>query len=209
MKWWNLEAAERSGNSEPAGVPVRRPCEDRAVLIRSADAERDAAACAAIYAPYVLGGAASFEEVAPDAEAMGERMARATATHPWLVAECDGAVVGFAYASRHRERAAYRWAVDVAVYVDREHLGHGVGRRLYAALLPLLRDQGFHVACAGITLPNDASVGLHESFGFEPVGVYRAIGFKSGAWRDVGWWQLRLRPPGAEPPVEPQPSRHD
>ena len=178
------------------------------MLIRSADTERDAAACAAIYAPYVLDGAVSFEEVAPGAEAMGERMARVTVTHPWLVAERDAVVAGFAYGSPHRERAAYRWAADVAVYVDREHLGHGIGRRLYAALLPLLRDHGIHVACAGITLPNDASVGLHESFGFEPVGVYRAIGFKFGAWRDVGGWQLRLRPATDDgPPADLRASR--
>jgi L-amino acid N-acyltransferase YncA len=174
-------------------------------VIRLGDPERDGAACAAIYAPYVLESAVSFEEAAPDAEAMAARIARVAATHAWLVAEEDGVVAGYAYASQHRERAAYRWACDVAVYVDPAHRRRGVGRALYAALFERLRAQRFHVACAGITLPNRASVRLHEALGFEPVGVYRAIGFKAGAWRDVGWWQLRLRPPGegAAPPAEP------
>lgn len=171
-------------------------------MIRPADPERDAAACAAIYAPYVAGSPASFEEVAPGGDEMAERMRRVRATHPWLVAERDGRVAGYAYASPHRERAAYRWACDVAVYVDPADHRRGVGRALYEALLPLLRAQGFHMAVAGITLPNAASVGLHEALGFEPVGVYREIGWKDGAWRDVGWWQLRLGD-GAAPPAEP------
>jgi L-amino acid N-acyltransferase YncA len=174
-------------------------------VIRSAEPARDAAACAAIYASYVLESAVSFEEVAPSAAGMGERIERTSATHPWLVAERAGAVVGYAYASQHRERAAYRWACDVAVYVARDHQRRGVGRALYEALLERLRAQRIHVACAGITLPNDASVRLHEALGFEPVGVYRAIGFKAGAWRDVGWWQLRLLPTDDAPPPEPLP----
>lgn len=176
-------------------------------MIRSAEPDRDAAACAAIYAPYVLHTPATFEDVAPDAREMAERIRRVQATHPWLVAERDGAVAGYAYASPHRERAAYRWACDVAVYVGAAHHRCGVGLRLYEALLERLRAQRFHVAVAGITLPNDASVGLHEALGFEPVGVYRAIGWKAGGWRDVGWWQLRLLPAddGAAPPPEPLP----
>ena len=110
-------------------------------------------------------------------------------------------MIGFAYGCPHRERAAYRWAADVSVYVVPEHQRHGVGRALYGSLLPLLVRQGLHVACAGITLPNEASVALHESFGFTAVGVYRRIGFKHGAWWDVGWWQLELREPDA--PAEP------
>ncbi len=162
-------------------------------MIRHADPAADAAACVAIYGFYVAETVASFEEEPPGAEAMRERIERTSATHPWLVAEGpQGRVVGYAYGSQHRERASYRWACDVAVYVEGEQRGRGVGRALYAALLPLLREQRFHVACAGITLPNDASVQLHESFGFTPVGVYREIGWKAGAWRDVGWWQLRL-----------------
>jgi L-amino acid N-acyltransferase YncA len=169
-------------------------------VIRAADPDRDAAACAAIYAPYVLDGVASFEEVAPDAGETAARMRRVMATHPWLVAEREGRVAGFAYGSRHRERAAYRWACDVTVYVDPARQRAGVGRALYEALFPLLRAQGLHVACAGITLPNPASVGLHEALGFEPVGIYRNIGFKAGAWHDVGWWQRQLLPCDAPPP---------
>ena len=173
--------------------------------IRRADPDRDAAACAAIYAPHVRDGWISFEEVPPSAEEMAGRMRRVAATHPWLVDERDGEVVGYAYASPHRERAAYRWAVDVAVYVHPGRHRGGVGRGLYAVLLGALRAQGFRTACAGIALPNDASVGLHEALGFAPVGVYRAIGFKAGAWRDVGWWQLDLAPGSDAPPAEPAP----
>jgi len=178
-------------------------------VIRSADPARDAAACAAIYAPFVRESAVSFEEVAPDADVFAARIAATQATHPWLVAELDERVVGFAYGSPHRERAAYRWACDVSVYIDAARRGRGIGRALYEELLAQLRVQRFHTACAGITLPNDASVGLHESLGFAPVGIYRGIGWKGGAWRDVGWWQLRLVPPVDDgvPPPEPLPPR--
>ena len=136
---------------------------------------------------------------------MAARIARAQATHPWLVAEQEGEVAGYAYGCPHRSRAAYRWAADVSVYVAEARRGRGLGRALYEELIGRLRRQGFHVACAGITLPNETSVRLHERLGFTPVGVYRRIGWKSGAWRDVGWWQLELRPAGNEPPPEPLP----
>jgi L-amino acid N-acyltransferase YncA len=186
------------------GGPSRVACEHRA-MVRPADPARDAAACAAIYAPYVRESAVSFEEEIPTVEEFAARIARTAATHPWLVCERDGAVAGFAYGARHRERAAYRWSADVSVYVDPAHRRRGIGRELYEALLAQLRAQRFQVACAGITLPNVASVGLHQSFGFEPVGIYRGIGWKAGAWRDVGWWQLRLLPPADDdrPPPEP------
>jgi phosphinothricin acetyltransferase len=178
-------------------------------VIRPADPARDATACAAIYAPFVHASAVSFEEVAPDADAFAARIAATQETHPWLVEERDGGVVGFAYGCPHRERAAYRWAADVSVYLDPAHHRHGIGRALYEALFAMLRAQRIHVACAGITLPNDASVGLHESLGFELVGIYRGIGWKAGAWRDVGWWQVRLLPPldDGTPPPEPLPPR--
>ena len=172
-------------------------------MIRRADPSRDAAACAAIYAPYVTGGAISFEDIPPSTDEFAERISRITRTHPWFVEEQAGAVVGYAYASEHRERAAYRWAVDVAVYVDADHHRQGVGRRLYDVLFTELRAQGFRAACAGITLPNDASVGLHEALGFVPVGVYRNIGWKAGTWWDVGWWQLDFSPQSVDAPAEP------
>ena len=178
-------------------------------MIRSADPERDAAACAAIYAPFVCESVVSFEEAMPDTDAFAARIAATQATHPWLVAEVDGRVVGFAYGCPHRERAAYRWAADVSIYLDPAHHRRGIGRALYEELFALLREQRIHVACAGITLPNDASVGLHEKLGFDLVGIYRGIGWKAGAWRDVGWWQLRLlsQLDGATPPPEPLPPR--
>ena len=180
------------------------------MLLRDADAAQDAAACAAIYAPSVNEGVASLEEVAPDAAELARRMTEIQAGFPWLVAELDGVIAGYAYASSHRARTAYRWSVDVTVYVSGAHHRHGVGRALYARLFELLSAQGYHEACAGITLPNDASVGLHESLGFRPVGVYRQIAFKFGSWRDVGWWQKTSRPhlPGTAPaePGAPPPS---
>ena len=173
--------------------------------IRHADAATDAAACAVIYAPFVAGAAVSFEEQPPSAEEMAARIAQTSERYPWLVVEDAGAVIGYAYASAHRERAAYRWACDVAVYVGEGHRGRGVGRELYGALFELLRRQGIQVAVGGITLPNDASVRLHEAFGFELVGIYRRIGWKDGQWRDVGWWELELVPRGTDPPPKPGP----
>jgi phosphinothricin acetyltransferase len=173
--------------------------------IRHADSAQDAAGCAAIYAPFVEGTAISLEERAPTAADFAVRINRIQQTHPWLVAEQDDRLAGFAYGCPHRERAGYRWAADVAVYVDAAFHRQGVGRALYRALLDLLRQQGIWVACAGIGLPNEASVALHESLGFVSVGVYRNIGYKLGRWWDVGWWQLSLREPGEECPAEPGP----
>jgi L-amino acid N-acyltransferase YncA len=164
-------------------------------LIRDADPARDGGGCAAVYAPFVSDSAVSFEERVPGPQEFAERIERTSRTHPWLVADTGEGVIGFAYGCPHRERAAYRWAADVSVYVAPEHQRRGVGRALYGSLLPLLVRQGLHVACAGITLPNEASVALHESFSFKLVGVYRRIGFKGGKWWDVGWWALELQEP--------------
>jgi L-amino acid N-acyltransferase YncA len=176
-----------------------------ALTVRDADPKRDAAACAAIYAPHVEASPTSFEESAPTAEEIGARIERISETHPWLVAEREGDLLGFAYACRHRERPAYRWTTDVSVYVGREHRHRRVGTTLYETLLDRLRRQQFRLACAGITLPNEASVVLHERLGFTSVGVFRHVGWKTGAWRDVGWWQLDLSPAGDERPLEPLP----
>ncbi len=173
--------------------------------IRDADPGRDAAACASIYAPYVEGGPISFEEQAPGAAEMAARIERYAATHPWLVAVDGGEVVGYAYGCRHQERAAYRWVADVSVYVAGERRGEGLGRGLYEALFERLRRQGFQVVCAGITLPNVASVGLHERLGFLQVGLSPRIGWKLGRWHDVSWWQLELLPEDAGQPPEPLP----
>ncbi len=174
--------------------------------VRHADPARDAAACAEIYAHYVADTAISFEEVPPTAQQFAAHIAATAARHPWLVLEDAGAVAGYAYATQHRVRAAYRWAVDVGIYVDPGRHRGGGGRLLYEALLELLRRQRLRSAIAGITLPNDASIGLHRALGFEHVGTYRAIGWKAGAWRDVAWWQLALAPgdgAGDGPPTEP------
>jgi phosphinothricin acetyltransferase len=165
--------------------------------------EADADAIAAIYAPVVRETYISFELEPPDGPEMRRRVAQTLERYPWLVFERDGCVRGYAYASEHRSRAAYQWSVDVSVYVDPRQHRAGVGRALYRALFRLLQLQGHYGAYAGIALPNAASVGLHESLGFQPVGVYRAVGYKLGAWRDVGWWRLELR----EPDAAPQPPR--
>lgn len=172
--------------------------------IRLAEA-RDAPALAAIYAPSVHDSPASFEMVAPDSAEMARRLETNLAFAPWLVLDEGGAngVLGFAYASQHRTRACYQWSVDVTVYVRADQQRRGVGRALYQVLFALLRPQGFYAAHAGITLPNAASVGLHESLGFQRVAVYPAVGFKQGAWHDVGWWQLELRPRRATLQLDP------
>lgn len=173
------------------------------LVIRDAHPAGDAAACAAIYAPHVEGSAVSFEERAPDAAELAARIERYGASHAWLIAEREGEVVGYAYATAFNERPAYRWSANVSVYVADGARGEGIGRDLYEALFARLRERGLRMAAAGITLPNEASVGLHESLGFERVGVNREIGWKHGAWRDVGWWQLELTPAGKDPPPEP------
>jgi L-amino acid N-acyltransferase YncA len=156
------------------------------MLVRPAVAA-DAAACAAIYAPYVTDTAVSFEEEPPGADDLARRIA---AAHEWLVLEEAGRVVGYAYAATFHPRAAYRWACEVSVYLERGRERRGSGRALYATLLPRLAERGFRSAIAGMTLPNEGSVGLHRAFGFEPVGTYRRIGFKFGSWHDVAWTQL-------------------
>jgi L-amino acid N-acyltransferase YncA len=169
------------------------------MLIRNGDAERDAAACAAVYAPYVTDSVASFETRPPTAEEMAGRIRAALA---WVLAEDAGTVFGYAYGSAHHERAAYRWAANVAVYIDSSHHRSGVGRALYAALFEQLRELGIWTLIAGVTQPNDASDGLHRALGFTPVGTYRRIGWKAGAWHDVEWLQLDLRPGEPGPPDE-------
>lgn len=163
-------------------------------MIRNADPARDAAACAAIYAPFVTRGATSFEEQAPSAREMAARIEQALLTHAWLVVELDGEVAGYAYAGPHRQRPGYRWTVESSIYVARRHRGRGTGRRLLEALLQTLAGRGFHSALAGITLPNEASVRIHERCGYHHLGTFREVGFKAGAWRDVGWWQRILEP---------------
>jgi L-amino acid N-acyltransferase YncA len=163
-----------------------------AVHIRVAR-DSDLEAMVAIYRPIVEGTAISFETVPPDREEMARRVGETLRSYPWLVCDIGGQIAGYAYASRHRLRAAYQWSVDASVYVDTKYRRCGVGRGLYLSLFGILATQGFFNAYAGIVLPNPASVALHESLGFEGLGVYRRVGYKLGAWRDVGWWQRILR----------------
>jgi L-amino acid N-acyltransferase YncA len=159
----------------------------------------DAEQVAAIYAPNVTDSIISFELEPPSAEEMRRRIEVTLERYPWLVCERRGRVLGYAYAGAHGSRAAYQWAVDVSVYVHEEAHRTGVGRALYTSLFAALKLQGFYNAYAGATLPNPASVGLHESVGFRAVGVYRGVGYKLGAWRDVVWWHLPLRERVADP----------
>jgi phosphinothricin acetyltransferase len=162
----------------------------------------DAAGVLAIYAPYCTTTPVSFEMVAPSERDMRARIERILPKYPWLVVESGGDIAGYVYASQHRERAGYRWAADVAVYIAAAHQRAGLGRALYTSLFAILRHQNYFKAIAGITLPNAGSVGLHEALGFRPVGVFPKIGYKLGSWLDVGWWQLDLAP---EPPHPPEP----
>ena len=168
-------------------------------MIRLAERD-DASEIAEIYRPFCEDSCVSFETEAPGAAEMEARIERIKARYPWLVCELDGMISGYAYASQHRERAAYRWTVEVTVYVHREHRGKGVGRLLYSELFGRLRTQGFFKAYAGILVPNPGSQAFHEAMGFTLVGVYRKIGYKLGGWRDVGWWELALQPEIDSPP---------
>jgi L-amino acid N-acyltransferase YncA len=159
----------------------------------------DAEQVRAIYAPYCY-TPISFELEPPSVEEMRGRLVKVLDQYPWLISEADGEVLGYVYAAPHRERAAYCWSVDTTVYVRHGRQRRGVGRALYTALLTVVPLQGYMNAYAGITLPNPASVGLHEAMGFQPVGVYRQVGFKCGAWYDVAWFQRPLQPRPDEPP---------
>ena len=152
----------------------------------------DAHTVAEIYGPFVSNAATSFETIPPDTAEIQRRIKDKTPKYPWLVFEADGMVLGYAYGSEHRTRQAYQWSADVSVYTHERARKRGVGRALYTVLLDLLRRQGYFNAYAGITLPNPASVGLHEAMGFTPVGVYSRVGYKLGRWHDVMWLQLRL-----------------
>ena len=177
--------------------------------IRMATAD-DAGPVRAIYAPIVESTAISFELTVPSEQEMASRITDRQPAYPWLVAEGSDGVAGYAYAGRFAPRPAYDWSVETSVYVAETARGQGVGRRLYAALLAILSAQGYRQAMGGVALPNPASVALHEEAGFVPVGVYRAAGWKFGAWHDVAWWQRGLAeadgPPRAPTAVDSLPA---
>jgi phosphinothricin acetyltransferase len=175
-------------------------------LIRLA-APSDAAQVQAIYEPIVRDTTISFEVVPPGVDEIRARIEKTLAVLPWLVEERGGRILGYAYASRHRERPAYQWSVDVSCYVHADARGQGIGAALYRTLLGVLRRQGFHAAFAGITMPNAASERLHESVGFRRIGIYPEVGNKFGAWRDTAWYHARLGDAPDDPP--PPRSLHD
>ncbi len=166
--------------------------------------DTDAEGIAGMYRPIVESTTISFETSAPDGAEMTRRVRDTLGAYPWLVCEVEGHLAGYAYATRHRLRGAYQWSVDTSVYVGEQYRRRRVGRGLYESLFTILAAQGFFNAYAGIALPNPASVALHESMGFEPLGVYRGVGYKLGRWCDVGWWQrsLRDRQPSPQPPQD-------
>jgi len=168
------------------------------LTIRDAD-QADAAACAAVYRPYVLETAITFETEPPTVAEMARRVEAAARSHAWLVAEDKGKIIGYAYAGSFAARPAYRWSAEVSVYLETGRRRTGAGRALYEALLPRLIERGYRVAVAKMTLPNDASMGLHSALGFRPVGVHRRIGWKNGAWHDVAIAQLDLVTTDATP----------
>mgnify|MGYP001456777653 CR=1 FL=1 len=153
----------------------------------------DAEPLLAIYHPFVTDTTVSFEVVPPSVDEFRARIQKALNGWAWLVTEVEGVPVGYAYGSLHRAREAYKWSVEVSAYVHPAHHGKGLGRALYGALLPRLAELGYCHAYAGITLPNEASVGFHQAMGFEEIGVFKSVGWKFGQWHDVGWWQLTIR----------------
>lgn len=152
-----------------------------------------------IYAPYVQTTNISFETIVPSKEEMEKRIERVLVNNPWIVYEADKGILGYAYASKHRERVAYKWAVDVSVYVRQECIGKGIGKALYTALISILKLQGYCNVYAGICLPNDSSVGIHKYFGFSKIAHFNNVGYKFGQWHDVGWWEMILQQHRSEP----------
>jgi L-amino acid N-acyltransferase YncA len=179
------KANNTTGNMPNDGIPR--------AMIRPAH-DDDAAAIHAIYAPAVIHGAATFETALPGVDAMRERIQTKLQHYPWLVWEDHGRVLAYAYAGRFRDRAAYDWIAETSIYVDADAQRRGIARKLYGALLELMRQQGIHQAVGAITLPGDASVAMHQTMGFAEAGVWRRCGYKLGQWWDVGIWQKELQP---------------
>ena len=163
--------------------------------------DEDATAIHAIYAPSIISGVATFETELPGVDAMRERLRTRLQHYPWLVWEDAGAVLAYAYAGRFRERAAYDWIAETSIYVRHDAQRRGIARRLYGALLDVMRLQGITQAVGVITLPGSASVAMHEAMGFTPAGVWRQCGYKLGQWWDVGVWQKELQPAAIPPPA--------
>ncbi|HWL65932.1 MAG TPA: GNAT family N-acetyltransferase [Actinomycetota bacterium] len=161
----------------------------------------DAGACAAIYKPIVEGSIISFEENAPEEAEMRERIESTLEEHEWLVYQEGDRILGYAYSGPFNKRAAYRWSIEISVYVSEDCRGRGIGRELTEALLEHASETGVVNAFAGVALPNPASVALFEKLGFERIALQEQVGYKLGAWHDVGWWQLKLSTAPVPPPA--------
>lgn len=161
--------------------------------------QTDATDILAIYAPYVTDTAITFETEIPTLEEFSKRIEKIQKDYPYLVCEIDGKVVGYAYASKHRERAAYQYSVEVSVYVAQDYHRKGIGKALYEHLFAALEDYNYYSAYAGITLPSEKSIGIHKAFGFTEVGIYHKIGYKDGKWLDVIWLEKQLKDYGIAP----------
>ena len=161
--------------------------------------EKDADAILSIYTPYITGTSFSFETETPSSIQFAERISANLQHWPWLVCETDGKIAGYAYGSRYRERKGYQWCVECSVYIHDDFQRRGIAKTLYAALLEILKLQGYRNVYAVINLPNDKSVSFHESFGFTWLTTYKNVGYKLGKWKDVGWWQLTINEYSDEP----------
>lgn len=168
------------------------------MLIRPVQS-KDAEAVLAIYKPYIESTATTFETTVPSVDEFGARIKTYTEKYPWLVAEDNGKVTGYAYASKHREREAYQWCVESSVYVLEDYHHTGIAKELYAKLFDILQQCGYVNVYAGITLPNSRSYSFHSKMGFEPVGIYRNIGYKHGKWHDVAWLVKTINPHNDDP----------
>jgi len=167
---------------------------------------KDAAAIRAIYAPYIEATSITFHTEVPSGKEFAEQIRATLIEYPWYVAELDGGeVAGYAYAAQHHPRPAYRWSVNASIYLAKDHHQRGIGRKLYAQLFETVKRQGFRMIHGGITMPNEPSVRLHESFDFKYVGTFPTAGFKLGSWKDVGWWVLDLMPGLDENQEVPEP----
>ena len=167
-------------------------------IIRIATPE-DAAGILDIYAPYISNTSFTFETDIPSMEEFAARIKSYLINWPWLVAETNGKITGYAYASRHRERTAYQWSVESSVYIQDDFQMAGLGRVLYTTLFEILKRQGFNNMYAVINLPNDKSVAFHERLGFQYFATYEKVGYKLGKWKNVGWWRLSVNEYGDEP----------
>lgn len=159
----------------------------------------DAAAILAIYTPYVNETAISFESPAPALAEFAARVEGICAEYPYLVAETDGEIIGYAYAHRHKERAAYGWNAELSVYLAPAAQGKGLGKALYGALMAILVRQNVRNVYGCVTMPNEKSVALHRSLGFSDAGVWHNSGFKHGKWRDVAWFEKTIAPLSVPP----------